>query len=87
MNWVAGSSLSYTGGSITVRNELGGQWNLSAGSYALSSNGNPNPLGSFTFVNAGSMVGAGVGSTTLSVANTVSFSNTGTVTGVNLVIQ
>ena len=75
INWASPASFSYNGGSITVRNEAGGVWNLNAGSFTLATNGAPTPAGSFSFVNAGTMQGAGNPATTLTVSTTwLSFS-------------
>jgi hypothetical protein len=81
VSWTAGSgSLVYQGGSIAVRNESGALWTYEAGGYNITSNGGSTPAGSFTFLNAGTMQGAGNPTTTLSVTtSTVSFSNTGSV--------
>jgi hypothetical protein len=87
VTWEAGNgALVYQGGNIAVTNHSDGLWTYGVGSYSLTSNGGPNPLGSFTFANAGAMQGAGPTSD-LFVANTIVFSNTGTITGIDLTIQ
>lgn len=75
-----------TGGMIAVTNESDGVWNLSTGSFAVSSNGAPTPAGTFTFVNDGVIQGSGFATTTLTIGEFVSFSNPGTVNGVNVVL-
>ena len=83
VSWNPTSPLMYQGGNITIDNKAGAQWNLSAGTYTLTSNGGPTPAGSFAFVNHGTM--QGTGSPTLNVASTVSFSNPGTISGITVV--
>ena len=83
VSWNPTSPLMYQGGNITIDNKAGAQWNLSAGTYTLTSNSGPTPAGSFAFVNHGTM--QGTGSPTLNVASTVSFSNPGTISGITVV--
>jgi PKD domain/K319L-like, PKD domain len=82
VSWTVGGSLQYTGGSITVRNESGATWTFGTGGYSLTSNGAPTPAGSFTFLNAGTMTGAGA-STTLTVVSAVSFT-AGSMSGITV---
>jgi hypothetical protein len=85
VTWAAGGGgLLYTGSTITVRNESGALWTYGAGGYGISNNGDPNPLGSFTFVNNGTMSGAGNPTTTVTVTNRITFSGSGSTSNMNL---
>ena len=77
------AAYTYNGGSITVRNEAGGLWNLTAGTFAVVQSGAPSPAGSFLFQNAGTMQGAGNPDSQLNVVS-VGFSNTGTISNMQV---
>jgi hypothetical protein len=83
VNWSTPASFTYNGGSITVRNEAGGLWNLTAGAFAVVESGAPSPGGSFLFQNAGTMQGAGNPDSQLNVVS-VGFSNTGTISNMQV---
>jgi hypothetical protein len=77
----SGSGLLWTGGTtVAVKNETDGLWTFTAGSFSFSANG----PGTLSFVNAGTMQGAGSLSTTLNVSTLIGFSNTGTISGIDL---
>jgi hypothetical protein len=87
MSWSSGGGITYTGGSITVRNEAGGTWTFGTGAYSVGASGAPNPAGSFTFVNAGTMTGAGFATTTLTIhTSSIGYSNTGSITSLNVML-
>jgi len=77
----ATNGVGYQGSQVTVRNESGASWTMT-GNGLLSSNGGPGIPGGFKFQNFGTMSGTG---NTLSVAGTIGFSNSGTITGITIV--
>ena len=88
VSWAAGSgALVYQGGNVTARNEAGGLWTYGAGGYSITQSGDPNPLGSFTFVNNGAMQGAGNPATTVTVGNRITFSGTGSTATMHFIFE
>jgi hypothetical protein len=76
------STLLMQGGTVvSVRNETGALWTFDSGTFNLTING----VGTHSFLNAGTMQGTGVATTTLNVSNSIAFTNTGSIVAMTVV--